>query len=94
MPDDESMLGQNLVDVRNEERIFRCENPEQDWIDEQQRASRTLTAEERADIDQELQELADLIATPPLDIVHMGRRREYVSRAEAELRRLQRILDA
>ncbi len=48
MPDDDQLLGQNEVDVRNEARkhpywdsvlsVFACPSPEHDWIADQQAA--------------------------------------------------------
>ncbi len=53
MPDDDEMLGQNEVDVRNEARrerreihdaFFNCKDPESDWIDEQSARARLREA--------------------------------------------------
>jgi Zn finger protein HypA/HybF involved in hydrogenase expression len=37
MPADDSLLSNSTVEFREEERVFRCANPEQDWIDDQRR---------------------------------------------------------
>lgn len=95
MPDDDALIGQGIINERNEARnplkavplIFACRNPEQAWIDEQRERAEVV-----ADIEQGQKTLARLLQTPALP-GNEDRRLWAISTAMEELGRLERLLE-
>ncbi len=90
VPDDDSMLGQNLIDVRNEERIFRCQNPERDWIDEQ-RATLDRETTER-ELEQMIHDLGDKAGRVLPNPAARLKYEQWAERTIGEIHRLQALL--
>ncbi len=82
MPDDDTLIGQNLVETRREERIFACRNPEYDWITE----ARDLQAEQ--DLAQALDHQRRLHEAVPVSPEADRRRQEALARNLREIQRL------
>ncbi len=87
MPDDDSLLGQNEVDVRNEARkhpywdsvlsVFACASPEDDWIADQDR-----------DLADAIEYLRCLNETPAINADAEQRLQESITRTLDEIQRL------
>ncbi len=89
MPDDDWALGQNEVDVRNEQRkhhywdsvisVFSCASPEQDWIADQERGR---------DLTDAIEHLRRLNETMSINEDAEKRRQESITRTLDEIQRL------